>query len=325
MSYWSYWGQRTFDACQQRWFFKNRYASALATKEPLRREAFLLSKLKSVYAWRGELVDQVISNYVVPKLGVYGELDEGDVIAHAKSLFDKQLQYALARRFREPGMSLGKVGNEFAALLETEYDVVLDDETIENAWADVRKALGNFFSMPDVLSLLTIATKLAAQRSLDFSVLSAKARARPDLIAFYQTKVPHIFDWKVHTYGVTDYRRQLTTYALALERCEAKGKNVDIGRLRGDWLATDYKLVEVQLLTRQVREYQVSESDVEDIESQIAVSQRTIDLALSGLEGALDQNALLPARYPETCAACPFQKICSEVLCEESKQTTFLF
>lgn len=325
MTYWSYWGQRTFDACQQQWFFKNKYASALATKEPLRREAFLLSRLKSIYAWRGELVDRVISDYIVPRMKVYGDVDEADVVAHAKSLFDTQLQYGLAGRFREPGMSVGKAGDEFAAFIEIEYGATLDESAIDSAWTDVRTALENFFSMPDLISLLMVATKLVPQRSLDFSVFSAKGRARPDLIAFYQTKAPHIFDWKVHTYGVTDYRRQLAAYAFALERCEGKGRNADIERLRGTWRAQDFKLLEVQLLTRRIREYQVADDDIDDIESQIAVSHEAMDLALSGLEGRFDQNALLPARYPEICAVCPFRKICSEVLCEESKQTTFLF
>lgn len=324
MTYWTYWGQKSFDACQQQWAFKNRFASALATKKPLRREAFLLSKLQTIYSWRGSLVDKVISDFIVPKIKTEWEFDERDVLDYARQLCNRQLQFALAQKFREPGMTLTKGGDDYAALFEVEYDIELGADVLESVWADVELALKNFFTMPDLLSKLTVAFKLTPQRMLDFSVLSAKGRAKPDLIAFYQTMPPHIFDWKVHTFGTTDYRRQLAAYALALKLTDSK-KNADIIRLRGGWQATDMKLFEVQLLTGKVREYSLTEDDIDDLESQIAVSYKQMILAVDGTDNNnFDQNVFLSTRYAETCVGCPFQKICSEVLCVKSKQTTFL-
>jgi hypothetical protein len=64
---WSYSASRNFRQCQRQWYFKNIVASARA-KEPLRRRAYLLSKLQSVSAWRGKIVDDVISKTLIPRI-----------------------------------------------------------------------------------------------------------------------------------------------------------------------------------------------------------------------------------------------------------------
>lgn len=66
---WSYSASRSFRQCQRQWFFKNIVASARAN-EPLRRRAYLLSKLQSVSAWRGKVVDDIISKTLVPSLSL---------------------------------------------------------------------------------------------------------------------------------------------------------------------------------------------------------------------------------------------------------------
>ena len=59
---WSYSSSRSFKQCQKQWFFKNVVASA-KSKDPFRRRAYMLSKLQSISAWRGKIVDDVISNF----------------------------------------------------------------------------------------------------------------------------------------------------------------------------------------------------------------------------------------------------------------------
>jgi hypothetical protein len=66
---WSYSASRSFRECQRQWFFKNIVASARAT-EPFRRRVYLLSKLQSVSAWRGKIVDNVISKTLIPGLNL---------------------------------------------------------------------------------------------------------------------------------------------------------------------------------------------------------------------------------------------------------------
>jgi hypothetical protein len=320
---WSFWGQKSFDACQQQWFFKNKFAHANAKKMPLKREAFLLSTLETVYAWRGRLVDEVISNFIVPRLKTEWEINEAEILAHARQLYHRQINFAFAERFRELGMSKTKGGEDFAAFFEIEYGQEIGSDALEQAWADIELALKNFIEMPQLINKLLASRKLIAQRVIDFPIFSAKARAKPDLIGFYHFEPPYIFDWKVHTFATTDYREQLATYALALERCI---KFPDLMSYRGKWLATDMKLFEVQLLKKTIREYQITEDDIDRVESKIIRTYEQMNAVISADEEPEIQFASLnPARYAETCETCEFQKICREVLCEKSKPMTSLF
>ena len=63
--FWSISESRTFKRCQRQWYYKNLLASPTA-KDPLRHTAYLLGKLQSISAWRGNLVDAVISETVLP-------------------------------------------------------------------------------------------------------------------------------------------------------------------------------------------------------------------------------------------------------------------
>lgn len=64
---WSFSDSRTFDRCQRQWYFGEVVANAVA-KAPVRHEAYLLSKLQSVSAWRGQVVDSTIGSVLVPAL-----------------------------------------------------------------------------------------------------------------------------------------------------------------------------------------------------------------------------------------------------------------
>jgi hypothetical protein len=56
---WSVSESKLFRRCQRQWYFKHCVANAQAKKDPLRRRAYLFSKLQSISGWRGQLVDTV--------------------------------------------------------------------------------------------------------------------------------------------------------------------------------------------------------------------------------------------------------------------------
>lgn len=58
---WSFSQGATYTRCPRQWFYKYRFANALAKREPLRREAYLLSKLDTVWAWRGKVVTYALA------------------------------------------------------------------------------------------------------------------------------------------------------------------------------------------------------------------------------------------------------------------------
>lgn len=89
---WSYSASRSFRQCQRQWFFKNVVASARA-KDPVRKRAYLLSKLQSVSAWRGRIVDDVISNLIIPQLNRGNLVTLREAKNRARDLFDDATEY----------------------------------------------------------------------------------------------------------------------------------------------------------------------------------------------------------------------------------------
>jgi len=320
---WSFTGSKVFDKCQIQWFYRNLVAEPRAKKDPLRREAYVLSCLQTISAWRGHLVDHVISSQIVPMLEKGKEPTISDVLIFAKLIFERQRSFAFQQRVRDPEFVKSKAGDSYAAFAALEYGQSVSEEELKVAWEDIEQALRNFLGMRELLDRLKQAERLIAQRVLNFSVFDAKAQARPDLIAFYRNQPPLIIDWKVHSFGTTDYRLQLATYALALERCPP---HKDFPTSNRGWEATEIELIEAQLLTNKLRSYSLTERDIEELESRIIESSTGIRLTIGSSDWkTLNISELAPTENPETCEKCVFRKLCwKEKECVELRQMTLL-
>lgn len=193
-----------------------------------------------------------------------------------------------------------------------EYEGRISEEEIDQAWTEVEVALGNLFEMHDLLSRLKSATYVIDQRALTFVHSGMTVRAVPDVIAFYDEAPPLIVDWKVHAFGLQDALFQLTTYALALTRCSP---HRDFPTTLGRWSARDVQLSEVQLLTNQIRQYSLSEEDLERTEAYIAESAVQMALASEGKKNLELQASDFPAtRSPDVCQRCPYRSLCWEAV-----------
>src|SRR5262245_3814771 len=116
---WSYSSAKVFQQCQRRWYFKNCLANARA-KDLLRREAYLLSKLQSLSAWRGQIVDDIMTEIVIA-LNRNASVTQKEVTRRARQLFDTQLTFAMAHRVRDRSITPTKAGDAFAAFYDIEY------------------------------------------------------------------------------------------------------------------------------------------------------------------------------------------------------------
>lgn len=301
---WSYSGGRAFKKCQRQWYFDSIVAHHNAN-HPLRQEAYKLSKLDSISAWRGKIVDAVISRRIVYSVNGNRYIGLEGALNFARKLFKEQLEFARANRYREPEMTPKIAGDAYAAFFDVEYGELCDAE-INQAWQDIEVALTNLFQMDEVWGLMEAGRKLAAQRNLTFYINNTCVKAVPDLIIFNKGYQPTIVDWKVHTFATSDARKQLACYALALSRCDP---HFDFPKIEFD--PTEMSFLEVQLLTRQIREYNLVEDDLLETESYIASSIDAMKLA----KGSLENGDLRPFNFdvtlsPETCERCPFQSIC---------------
>lgn len=306
---WSFSNSRSFDRCQRNWFYDNIFGNGVA-KDENRHEMYLLSKLQTISAWRGSVVDKAIETSLVPALtaGRPGSLRQ--CVSRARELFDAQRAFALRHGLRDDGLRPSKVGDEFAAFLAVERGEEISEEEFTTAWAEIEQALNNLFGMTDLLSDLRQAEFLVTQRALQFKHGDVTVKAVPDLVAFYRGKPPLIVDWKVHFFGARDYWLQLATYALALTRCEP---HKDFRRHFRGCEPTAVRLVEVQLLTNKLREHEFDADDVATVEDHIAASAARMTMAVDGKKcNDLSAADFAATNYPNTCEGCPFRKPCWE-------------
>jgi hypothetical protein len=311
-------GIRQFRRCQRQWCYDALIASAHAKHGSPRREVHLLSQLQSVAAWRGNIVDHVISRRLIPALEKGWDIRPAALLDYAHSVFDDQLSFALQNRMREPGMT--KVEN-FAALTAVEYGPPVEEEEIKRARAEVEQALLNLLEMRDLIGRLQSAKRLIPQRPLSFPHLQVNFRAVPDLIAFFDDEAPLIVDWKVHARGTHDYRLQLAAYAIALTRCNPHS---DFPSSLSRYLPTEINLIEAQLLTRQQRPHWLSDEDIAEVDDYIAEAAVQMMMLIDGkANGDIDPLDFPVTTNPDLCRGCPFRRICSEdTICQAPSQTT---
>jgi len=304
---WSFSSARAFRQCQRGWFYKTCLASARA-KDPERRAAYLLSKLQTVSAWRGKLVDRVLSQELVGALRRGEKPTKGYLISVAKKCFDSELEFALAHRIREPGAGVSSVAS-MPAFRAIEYGEVVTETETATAWQDVEAAIENLFKMDNLRAALKTASYLVAQRSLQFELAGVTVIAVPDVVAFRQDQPPFIVDWKVHAFGTRDYRLQLALYAMALARCNP---HRDFPR-RPPFESKDVRLIEAQLLAGLEHEYRLDERDFDELEDYVAASATEMLAATAGLKnGDMNAEDFAVTEWAELCQKCVFKRVCWE-------------
>jgi hypothetical protein len=309
MMRWSYSASRSFRQCQRQWFFKNIVASARAN-EPLRRRVYLLSKLQSVSAWRGRVVDDVISKMLIPSLNRRDSVTLKAIKQRARDLFDGQLAFAYRHPINDSGLRVSHEGENFNLLYGMEYGQAPTEQDIAQAWAEIERALTNLYKMSGVRDALKSADYVISQRALQFELMDGvTVLAYPDAIAFSPARPPLIIDWKVHIFGQNDAWLQLAIYAIALSRSK---RHADFPK---DFCCnpTEVVLLEAQLLTESVREHRIGEDEITEAEEYVISSAYEIACLTEGKKYEdLSAEDFQVAHNAESCQRCAFRKICWE-------------
>lgn len=305
----SYSSWRTYQKCQRMWLYASEIKSP-RTNDHRRKKIGILSNLQSIDAWRGEIVDFTISNFVIRELnrGFCPTLEQA--ILYAKKICRKRYNFAMARRYWEPNMVKTHHLEEYAALFGLEFETGLTKNDFRKAWQDIETALENFFSQEELIECLEDEdNQLIAQRSLYLSINGFKVKGIPDLIIFNEHAPPHIVDWKVNHSGNKTYNEQLLIYALALSQSRHK----DFPPYFENFPVSTYQLSEYQLLTNEHRIYPITEDYLEETEAFLADSTFQLHLAGGGTDYAdIQMEDFEVAANPENCTTCPYQKICTD-------------
>lgn len=317
---WSFSASGSFRRCPRQWFYK-QFIAHHAAKDPARREAYLLSKLDSLWSWRGRLVDDVITHQVIPTLAAGRSPELVPLLDVARGRYEAQLAFAGAHRLREANMRPSQ-HSDFAAFRQVEWGVPLTDTELAKTWDDIEAAVTNLLTMDTLLGRLKGATLLLPQRALTYKhdLLNGDpvtVRAVPDLLAFFCDAPPLIVDWKVHSDAATDYRKQLAGYALALTRCNGQRGLPDLST----FAVTDVNLIEVQLLTGELRSYTLTDKDVEDVDTYVIASTVSMQAMLMDHKtGDFDPFIVPTTPNLNTCTSCNFKAPCwKEPACRKSE------
>ena len=138
---WSVSASKAFLQCLKKWYYHSVFASSRAGDSE-RREAYFLKKLQSIHAWRGKLVDQVITKHIVPRMNKRQEIDVPELLKYANMLMDAQLAFAKSGKYRDLGVRTGDI--TYCALLELENGGSLSEESINQIRDQMNEALINF-------------------------------------------------------------------------------------------------------------------------------------------------------------------------------------
>ena len=213
---WSYSAAQTFALCPRKWYFGTVLANGRASNE-LRKEAFFLKQLDNVHAWRGKLVDYVISNKIVPQLNKKIPFELQDSLDYADELIEKQISFAKSKKHRT-GVSKSSHPEDYCALFEIDYNGNLNNNDLDTAKKDIHASLTNFYNSKLLSMICEEKPYLIAQRPLQFSFAGVTVVSYPDLMIFFEKKNPMIVDWKVQTPKHKEHWIQLGIYAWALSK-----------------------------------------------------------------------------------------------------------
>lgn len=306
---WSFTKSRMFTKCPRKWYYSEIMASP-TSRNPLRREAYLLKQLQSLHAWRGSLVDTVIEKLIIPRIKSKNLPSEDDAITFSMDLMNRQLEFGKEGKHRCRNTTKSSVGDEYCAFYDVEYNGELDEKTLHDAREDVMVSLRNLLHSDFLREIMKNSLYITAQRWINFQFENMNISCTPDLLVFFPDNPPLITDWKVQTFANADYWLQLGVYGVALSRTKPhKDFPESIETQLKD--PTTFRLVEYQLLKNKQREYSISPEDVADIYDYIFRSCMEMNRLVNGKKyDRLNIDEFQTARSPEICERCKFKKLC---------------
>lgn len=310
---WSISGDKQFRKCPRQWYYSNVVSDKRVKKDEFRKEVTILAYLQNIQAWRGSIVDDIISRLLINAINKKRIIQKDYYLNEAAKTFESQLNYARQKTYRE-----GKNNSEiidFGGLLEIEFGRNILEEDLKIAKQEIMDALNNLLDDKLFIEYLQSADHLISQRPLIYSYDRFTVKAIPDLMLIFTDKPPHIVDWKVHTYGTNSYDEQLVSYAIALNQVARAKPHVDFPSNIKDFQLKDYKLTEYQLLhpDRIRRNYVIDDESLERFSDKL--SRGLMEMYMAGCHQKYSQvtvDEFPTTDFVENCKNCPFTLICKQ-------------
>jgi hypothetical protein len=201
----------------QRQFFLQHVVAWHNTRDPVRREAFLLKQVKTLELWQGSLVHRGIELYVVPQLQQNTGVDWNQVVQQTITMARRQFVFSAERRYREAGMSKTRAGDDYCALRGHETEEGVSTADFDAVVQVVRRSLTNLSEMTELWTEMRGRGKYWAELGVRVNYDAAHIEAHIDLLFFRGYGKPTIIDWKIsESIGGGDADLQTALYAWAL-------------------------------------------------------------------------------------------------------------
>ena len=297
---WSVSTTKMFQYCPRKYYYQQIVADK-KSDELRAKEAVYLKSLNNLYAWRGNLVDGIISRYIVPKINAKEELDERMVLLHAKELMNDNLE-CIKNRIGKTDVPTNSFG-----FFELEYNRKITEDFVKKIEQDVTTSLKNLLASDLLKQIIDDQSYLIAQRTIRFSIDNLKITCTPDVIVFPKNDTPMIIDWKVESV-YREHWLQLGIYGYALSKIDP---HKDFPYKWRDFIRDpkNIKLTEYQLLRNQQENYRIKEEDIIDMEDYIHVSSSKITRII-GDGKQFEINQFPTIENPDMCQRCQYQKLC---------------
>ncbi len=297
---WSVSAAKMFQSCPRKYYYQQIVADK-KSDEARAKEALYFKSLKNIYAWRGNLTDDVISHYMVPKINAKEELDEQMILLRANDLMRNDLECI------KSSIGTKNITNSFG-FFELEYGREITEEFIAKIKNDIITSLKNLLASNLYNQIIEDQSKLIAQRTIRFSLDDLKIACTPDLIVFPSNDdAPKIIDWKVES-AYREHWLQLGIYGFALSRIKP---HRDFPYKWHNFIRDprNISLIEYQLLRNEQEHYQIKDEDIIDIEDYIHVSSGRI-AKIIGDGKQFEINQFPTTDNPTTCQRCQYKKLC---------------
>ena len=301
---WSFSADRCMRRCPRQFFLQYK-AAWHSTRDPVRKEAFLLKQVKTPELWQGTLVHRAIELHVVPVLQEGREVDWASVVDAAARMARRQWDFSAARRYREPGMTKNAAGDDYCAMAGHEHGTTASNEDFGRTVETVRMALTNLSTMDSLWEEVRGRDKYWPELEVRVVYDIAHVEAYIDLLFFRGYGKPTIVDWKIsESNGGGDADLQTALYAWTL--CQ-----------HPKWSVTrseDCELLEVQLLRNTVLRHRADQATFDALENRI---YRSVDaMRAMGFGDRYDIANLENyefAENPNNCAFCSVRSLCQQL------------
>ena len=289
--------------CQRQLFFGS-IAAWHNAKDPLRRESFLLSQVKSLDAWRGNLVHKAIELFVVPCWQARQVVPWEAVIQQTRDLGTRQFAFSEKRRYREAGMSKSKAGDEYCALFGHEFGLAPTAADLEATLKSVERSLANLAGMESFLNHVAGRSFYRSEATISAEYNGVRIQGVIDLVFSGAYGRYGVVDWKDYAASsTTEARLQMSLYAWLL--CKASTWRVSAPE--------SIELWEINLGLPAARQHRIDQVAFDELEDFIYRSTEELRvLCGDGTYRATDLENYEYTENPNSCRFCPYQNVCRE-------------